>query len=872
MLSRLVAAIVRTCTASAWPVVIGAILLGIFAGGYAVKNFQIDTNSDNLVSPNADWRQHEIHYDNAFPQQNNTIDMVIDGVTAERADEAAGALAAALSTNRNQFLSVRRPDGGPFFTREGLLLMPLPELKRTLDTLVKAQPFLGGLSADPSLRGVIKTLDTSLLGVTGGQTTLASLDKPITAFSATLVEVLAGKPTLFGWSGLLAGNGNLSRTRRFVEVQPKLDFSALRPGQKATRTSRVTAKRLGLKPENGARVRITGPVPMADDEFASITDRGKLLAGLMAGATLLMLWLALRSVRMILAILATIVIGLAITAAIGLLVYTKFNVISVAFIVLFVGLGVDFGIQFCVRYRAERHRLGDLGEALMCTGASAGPGLTLAAVAAALAFYSFLPTKYAGLAQLGGVAGTGMIVTYILSITLLPALLRLLQPTEEAEEIGFSQLRPVDRFINENCRRVLIGAIIVAFLAACAIPFMHFDSNPLDLRNPRSESVATALDLMKNPETSPNTINVLRPSLKDARTTADQLSKLPQVSQALTIESFVPEDQDAKLGLVRDAANLLDTVFDPLFVAPPPNDAEVIAALNETAGSLRNAAKITNGAAADHARALASTLERLAHASPDARARATHAFIPGLKTLLRQLKTVLHPAPIRFATLPQDLRQDWVTSQGEYRVQVFPVGSPNNRQLRTFTRAVLAAAPDATGTPVIILESAHTIVWAFVEAGIISFVSIVLILFAVLRRFGDEMMTLVPLVLAGVLTTATAVVFGIQFNFANIIALPLLFGVGVAFDIYFIMWWREGRRNLLESPLTRAVLMSAGTTGAAFGTLSLSSHPGTASMGVLLMISLFWILVTMLVVLPALLHRLLPDEGLEQQPAATPAE
>src|SRR6185437_7925236 len=135
-----------------------------------------------------------------------------------------------------------------------------------------------------------------------------------------------------------------------------------------------------------------------------------------------------------------------------------------------------------------------------------------------------------------------------------------------------------------------------------------------------------------------------------------------------------------------------------------------------------------------------------------------------------------------------------------------------------------------------------------------------------------ELVTLIPLLLAGLLTLATCVVVGIQLNFANIIALPLLFGVGVAFDIYFVMWWRDGGRNLLQSPLTRAVLMSAGTTGAAFGTLSLSKHPGTASMGQLLMISLFWILVTMLVVLPALLHRFLPEEGLEGQAAPAPAE
>jgi hypothetical protein len=270
-----------------------------------------------------------------------------------------------------------------------------------------------------------------------------------------------------------------------------------------------------------------------------------------------------------------------------------------------------------------------------------------------------------------------------------------------------------------------------------------------------------------------------------------------------------------------------------------------------------------------HAVTLASVLDRLARADTATRARATQAFVPGLKTMLNRLRSALHPAPITLQGLPKDLLHDWVSPDGQYRVQAFPTGQ-DNRNLRHFTRDVLAIAPDATGTPIIIMESAKTIVWAFVEAGIISLVSIAIILVLVLRRFGDELVTLLPLVLAGILTLATCVLVGIQLNFANIIALPLLFGVGVAFDIYFVMWWRDGGRNLLQSPLTRAVLMSAGTTGAAFGTLSLSRHPGTASMGQLLMISLFWILLAMLVVLPALLHRFLPEEGLETSvPAPT---
>jgi hypothetical protein len=872
MLSALVSRIIRTSSRFAWPIALIALVVGFAALAYAATHFQMDTNSENLIAPNSAWRENELRYDRAFPQQNNTIDIVVDGATAERADEAAGALAARLARNHVRFSSVRRPDGGPFFSKEGLLLMPLSSVRQTTDALIKAQPFLGGLAADPSLRGIMKTLDTTLLGVTSGQAALASLDRPIIAFTETIDDVLGNKPAFFGWSAMLGGTSNLSRTRRFVEVQPKLDFDALMPGQRASKSIRIAARQLKLTPANGVRVRLTGTVPMADEEFASITEHGALLGGLMLAATLLMLWLALRSVRMIVAVLATIVIGLGITTTLGLLIYGRFNIISVAFIVLFVGLGVDFGIQLCVRFRAERIRFGCIEDALGHTGSCAGPGLTLAAVAAALAFYSFLPTNYAGLAQLGFIAGNGMIVTYILTITVLPALLRLFQPNEEAAEIGFRELKPLDEFFTRNCRQVLKWAGIAALLGICLIPFMHFDSNPLDLRNPNSESVSTALELMKNPDTSPNTINVLRPSLTEARATAARLSKLPQVSQTLTVESFVPDEQDQKLALIRDAANLLDTIFNPFLVAPPPSDAETIAALHGTASSLRSAARISKSSAVQHALALARTLDALADANSATRARATVAFVPGLKRLLAQLRALTHPTAIRLETLPHDLVRDWVSSDGLYRVQVFPQGIPNNRQLRNFTKAVMAAAPDATGTPVILLESARTIVWSFVEAGAISFISIVIILVLVLRRIGDELTTLVPLVLAGLLTLATAVLFGIQLNFANIIALPLLFGVGVAFDIYFVMWWRDGGRNLLQSPLTRAVLMSAGTTGAAFGTLSLSSHPGTASMGKLLLISLFWILVMMLVLLPALLHRFLPYEGLEKPSAAAPAE
>lgn len=865
MLASFVSTVVRVSSRFAPLVAILAILLGVFAGRYAVTHFAMDTNSENLVSPDAAWRLNEARYDAAFPEQNNLILAVIDGATAERAEEAAAALTTALGKDHAHFTLVRRPDGGPFFAHDGLLLLPLDDVKQTMQQLIAAQPFLGGLAADPSLRGVMSTLNTTLLGVEGGQTTLASLDKPITAFNATLEEVLAGKPAYFGWSAMIGGpkTEGPPPTRRFIEIKPKLDYLALMPGEAATNAVRKAARLLDLSPKSGVRVRLTGPVPMADEEFATIAEHGALLAALMGTAVLLMLWLAVHSIRMILAILATVMIGLAVTASIGLYTYGAFNVISVAFIELFVGLGVDFGIQFCVRYRAERYAHGDLHKALSHAGRGIGAGLTLAALAAAAGFFSFLPTDYAGVAELGLIAGAGMIVTYVLSITALPAFIRVIRPRSEREEVGFRSFAPLDAYLTDHPRRILVSAIVFGLAGATLIPFVHFDSNPLDLRNRHSESVATALDLMENPQTSPNTVNVLRPSLESARHLAERLSRLPEVSHVQTVDTFIPDQQTEKLAVIKDAADLLDTTFNPFLTAPPPSDVEVASSMHATANALRSAAAKSSGPSAAHARSLAETLDRLAKASFAVRARAANAFVPGLNTLLAQLRAALHPEAVSLETLPADVKGDWVSPQRGYRVQVFPAGDANdNDVLNRFTDAVLSIAPDVTGTPIIIKESGKTIVGAFLRAGLYSFLSIALILLLALRRVGDTLMALAPLALAGVLTTASCVAAGIQFNFANIIALPLLFGVGVAFDIYFVMAWRNGHRNLLQSPLTRAVLLSAGTTGSAFGTLSISSHPGTASMGIILLISLFWILVSMLVVLPALLAYVLPREGL----------
>jgi predicted RND superfamily exporter protein len=229
-------------------------------------------------------------------------------------------------------------------------------------------------------------------------------------------------------------------------------------------------------------------------------------------------------------------------------------------------------------------------------------------------------------------------------------------------------------------------------------------------------------------------------------------------------------------------------------------------------------------------------------------------LIPGFVTVLDQIRDLLQPQPISIKTLPPEVVRDWLTPDGRARISVTPKGDSNdNAVLSRFIAAGLRVAPDATGTAISIYEGGRAVVDAFIEAGVLSFVVITGLLLLVLRRVRDAAITMAPIVLTGLLTMGTCVVIHQPLNFANIIALPLLFGIGVAFHIYFVMSWRSGGSHLLTSSLARAVFFSALATATGFGSLWASSHPGTASMGELLMISLVWTLVSALLFQPALM-------------------
>jgi hopanoid biosynthesis associated RND transporter like protein HpnN len=854
MLTRAIVRVVEFCTRHAWAVIVLSVALAIGAGAYTARSFKINANIDDLMSSKLDWRQREIAYHTEYPQSMQLIWLVVDGPTPELAGGAARALAENLAKRTDLFRAVVDQGGDAFFRRNGLLYAPTESLAGMTDRLSRAGPLVGALKADPSLRGLVQALSFALMGVQQQEIPLDAMAGTLDRASAPIEKIMAGEPALFSWKALLQGGAvQPAQLRHYVSVWPYLDTSELQPAAKAVAAIREAAAELKIDQTWHSRLRITGPAVISDEELASANE-GVVLNGVLTGVLIItILWLALRSWRLVFAACVTLGIGLVITAALGLMMYGALNPISIAFAVLFLGLGADFAIQVTVRYRAERHAKNDVFAAFVGTAERVGAPLTLAAGAAAAGFLSFLPTPYAGLAQLGTIAGVGMVIAYAVSLTLLPALLWVVHPRGEPHALRLPALAPVDAWLKRR-RFWIIGVTAAVSLAGLpALMKLQFDFDPLHLRPATSESVATIRELSKDPNAAVNAAQVLAGSPQEAAAVAKRLAALPEVAQTRTLDSLVPGDQERKLALVQKAAGALRASLDRA-EKPAPSDAENVAALRGGVSMLRDAAGDTRGPGAVAARRLADGLEKLADSDQAHRAAVEAAFVTPLRPDLAELRENLQAKQFSRADLPAALADNWVSPHGVNRVEIAPKGDSNDdATMRRFARAVLAAAPNATGQGISTLEWGDTIVHSFEEAAAIALVSIALLLWIVLRRFGDVLLTLIPLIVAAAATLEISALTGFALNYANIIALPVLLGVGVAFKIYYILAWRGGQTDFLQSALTRAVFFSALLTATAFGSLWLSAHPGTSSMGKLLALSLACTLVSAVLFQPALM-------------------
>ncbi|MBT6119230.1 MAG: MMPL family transporter, partial [Rhodospirillaceae bacterium] len=576
---RAVVAWVDLARRFAWPVTIFCIAVTVACALYTVREVGINTDTGDLLSKELPYRQAYQQYKDAFPVLDDVLVVVVDGPNPDIAGDAAAELAEKLAARPDRFRSVFHPASEPFFRENGLLFLGLDELSDLSVRLADAQPLLGTLSGDMSLRGLFDVLTLAMEQVNDGAADATRLDAVFRAMTEAVSAELRGEPYLVSWRELMNGEPSEGQAdsrvgREFLSIQPVLDFSKVQPAGDAIRSVRALARDLSYGPEDGVRVRLTGTVAINHEELETVKS-GAGLAGLASLVLVsLLIVVGLRSGRLVAGTLVTLICGLIWTAAFATAAVGTLNLMSVAFAVLFIGLSVDFGIHFCLRYREELAAGLDHAAALRGAAEGVGGALTLCALAAAAGFFAFVPTAYIGLSELGIIAGAGMFIALFTNLTLLPALLSLWPMCRAAPLHGLGRAAALERFVVRRRQAVLLAALVLGLAAAAVAPGLRFDFNPMNLRDPETESVATALELMATRERPPYAITVLRDNPQAAAEEAARLEALPEVGATITALDLVPGDQLDKLDVIDGMALFLYPVLTaPPSAAPPDLDA-----------------------------------------------------------------------------------------------------------------------------------------------------------------------------------------------------------------------------------------------------------------------------------------------------------
>lgn len=852
---------------------VAAVCLVVTLAALVYAFFALGINADNLslVSKSLESRKNHAAFAALFPNLEEAMLVVVDGETPALTREATDALTAELEAMGDTFRDVYVPGGGAFFEEHALLYRTADELDEFADQLATLQPVLASLERDPSL---VQLAELVRLGFesddetgfeTGDWTTL--LDE----VGKATVAVYEEAPVRLSWESVLLAGAELEiPTRRVIVVDPFLDFDRILVAGRSMEAIAEATRRAGLVDAPGVRVRVTGNPALNHEEmlglFWDIAGAGIFCFALVA----VLLFFAFRSWRLVIASLVTLLVGLVWTAAFAALTIGELNLISIAFAILFIGLGVDFAIHFGMAFAHERRNHGlpnraSLGAAIDAIGAS----LVLCGITTAIGFLVFLPTEYRGVAELGVIAGAGMFIILFLTLTLFPALLLgwlripddVIVPAPSRIDQGLA-LR-----IARHPRLVVAGA---AALAVGAVPLLfdlRFDAHVIEMRDPDTASVQAFRDLLADGQTSPWYVNILASGPAEAEREAKALEARPEIGRTVRLASYVPDDQDEKIEILTDLAFLMEAPADAEDAPPSYSVGEQTDALRALHDVLREAERPEEDAElVASLDVLESRLETFLSRieSEDDPGRVLSEFrdilLDRFPEEIARFRRSLDATAVTLEDLPAELVRRLRAPDGTLRIQAYPEEELQDFEaLKRFVSSVLAVAPRAAGIAINLVEFGEATARSFRQALLSAALAISTLLFVLWRRPADVALVLAPLTLGSLLTCASMSVIDMNFNFANVLVLPLLFGIGVDSGIHLVHRARHLAASpslpasLVESATAGAVFYSAVTTTVSFGTLALSGHEGMHTLGVMLTIGMFWTVVANLVFLPALL-------------------
>ncbi len=853
------------------------LLIGLLAYGgveYIANNLSINTDTTEMIAPDAPFQQNRRNFENAFNQDVHTLLVVVESDTPELTKTATRRLSRLLSSNKEVISTVYVPNDNEFFQKNGLLYLDIPELESLSQTLSEAQPFIGRIAQEPNLKGFFSIFEDALISPDKTQDLPIDLASLIDKVTLVLHKTINGENALFSWEKLIAKNtltGNHSK-KGFILVGPKFNYAQIRPAEGAIEAIRSATLKIQDPKLPVVNVSITGEAGLEDDELlgmSSGTFNASIFSIVLVCAILLV---AYRSFLLMIATFITLSLGMVFCGVFAAASVKDLNLISVAFAVSNIGLGVEYAIHFCLRYRDNLLHHIQPERALRSTLTSTSPSLILCAGTTAIGLYAFIPTDYQGVSELGLLAGTSLFICLAVTLTALPVLLKLI-PASLSNAIANNDTAkhsPLSAFSEHMATMTLhyakpiaIGTGVLTLISILLVFKVKTDFNPINLRDPNTESVIAFKELIKDSETSPMTLTILAKTEQQAKELQQQLAKIPTVDKTISLYDFIPTEQDAKLAIIEEISMLLGSEgqgFPPLKYDVDPTDSikHLIKSIKTTLPTKTDSHEISA------LNAFQQTLEDLllelnTRLEPDRRLfieTTQTALLGTLPKVMNDLVGGLNPKEVTLEQLPPDLRERWLSNSGWHRVQIFPKYDLNDlTNLEQFITEVQSVYPETTDLPIMYWESMKEVIGAFQTAIVIALITIATLLFVIRRSIVDTLLVMTPLILAGLFTMASTVLTGTPINFANIIALPLLLGLGVDNGIHMVEKLHHSlseEQNIYRSSTARAMFYGALTTASSFAGLAFSPHQGIASMGLIITMGIFWIMTCTFVVLPAL--------------------
>jgi uncharacterized protein len=849
-------------------------LLSALGWEYTVTHLSINTDTADFIAPDAPFQKNRRKFENAFSQEMHTLLLVVESDTPELTKSATTRLGRLLGADKDNFSSVYLPNGHDFFRRNGLLYLDVKDLQSLSANLAQAQPFIGRISIEPDLTGFFSIFEDALDTANQGQTVPIDLSSLIDKVSKALHKSVNGVPSLLSWEGLISDNKPKVGVPKngFIIVLPKFDYSRIRPAETAIAAVRKAVAQIQEPNLPPVKVWLTGEVGLEDDELLGMstgTFNASIFSVVLVAVILLV---AYRSVWLAIATLISLTLGMIFSGAFAAYSVSKLNLISLAFAVSNIGLGVEYAIHFCLRYRDNLLHHIEKERALHSTLMSTSPSLILCASTTAIGLYAFIPTDYKGVSELGLLAGTSLFICLFVALITLPALLTIIPAsvTTAISTSSVSKSTVISRFseklakaILHYARSITVATFLLAVVSTVLVLNVITDFNPINLRDPNTESVIAFKNLMKEKETSPMTLTVLAKDEQETKTLQQKLSAIGTVDSTISLFDFVPTDRGQKLAIIEELATILGTQANSFPELKPDDNpgigiGRLITKIDKILPEKTNAREIEILTA--FKKELQDILiEILARQEPS-----RHQFIEQIQTTLlgtlpnamNELYAGFNAKEITLADIPPAIKERWLSKDGWYRIQIVPKKDLNNlADMQQFITDVQAIAPETTDLPIMYWESMKEVIAAFQQAIGIALFTIAVLLYAIRRNVTDTLLVMAPLILAGLFTMASTVVTHTPINFANIIALPLLLGLGVDNGIHMVEKLRHSlsdEQNIYQSSTSRAIFYGALTTVSSFVGLAFSPHQGIASMGLIITIGIFWIMVCTFVILPAL--------------------